>query len=170
MQWYELVFSAISLRSFSVLWFWIALAGFWTIVTRNVMGVPQDVILNARTDARAAEEMLWLTRFHVRRKLAMPAGLRVALVAVVAFVLSGLLALALAGLDAAQALFLMGAPWALIEALRLRLAHRLAAEAPDAETLANRLIWHRIMVQAIATTAIFITLIWGVWRVLSLSI
>ncbi|MDB6453432.1 hypothetical protein [Falsirhodobacter sp. 20TX0035] len=170
MQWYELVFSAISLRSFSVLWFWIALAGFWTVVTRQVMGVPQDLILNARHDPRAAEDMLWLARFHVRRRLAMPSALRVALVALVAFALSGLLALALAGLDSAQALFLMGAPWAAIEGLRLRLAHRLAAEAPDAETLASRLTWHRIAVQAIATAAVFVTLIWGVWRVLSLSI
>lgn len=170
MQWYELVFSAISLRSFSVLWFWIALAGFWTIVTRHVMGVPLDLILNARQDARAAEDMMWLARFHVRRRLAVPALWRVALVAAVAFALSTLLALALAGLDAAQALFLMGAPWTMIEVLRQRLAHRLAAEAPNAETLANLLLWHRITVQVIASASIFVTLGWGVWRVLSLSL
>lgn len=169
MQWYELLFSMISTRSFSVLWFWIALIGFWTVVTRRVMGVPHDLVLAARLDARAADDVLWLARFDVRRRLALPAVQRVAMVAGAAFVLSALLALALSGLEAAQALLLMLAPWVGIEGMRHRLAHRLDAEAPDARTLVHRLVWHRIAVQGVATLSVSATLLWGAWHNLNLA-
>lgn len=168
MQWYELLFSAISLRSFSVLWFWIAFFAFWSLVTRRVMGVPFDLLLTARNDARAADDVMWLARFDVRRRLAVPALHRVVIVGLAAFALSMLLALALTGLEAAQALFLTAAPYALVEMLRLRLAHGLAERQPDAQTLVDALIWHRIAVQAIAAMSVFLTILWGAWRNLSL--
>ncbi|WP_128253967.1 component of SufBCD complex [Falsirhodobacter deserti] len=171
MQWYELLLSPLSLRSFSSLWFWIALVAFWTLVNRRVMGVPFDRVLAAREgDAEAASEAEALARIEVRRRLRPSQGVRMVHVALAAFVGTALTLLALAGLELAQALALMILPWLLIELLRQRLARRLDAEAPDATTLVDRLIWHRLGTQAIGGIAIFVTVLWGAWRNLSLSI
>lgn len=170
MQWYELLFSAISTRSFSVLWYWIALIGFWSVVQARVMGVPVALISDTRSDPRAADDMLWLARFDVRRRLSRPPAVRVAAVAGAAFILSILILNAALGLEAAQALAFIAVPWCLIEALRERLARRLAAEGPNAEALAQILLWHRFAVQIIASISIFLAVVWGVLRLLILSI
>lgn len=151
------------------MWFWIAFAGFWTVATRRVMGVPFDLLLAAQKDPRAADDVMWLARFDVRRRLDVPPLHRVIVVGLSAFALSALLALAASGLEAAQALFLIAAPYALVEVLRLRLAYRLADMQPDAKTLVQTLIWHRIAVQAVAAMSVFLTILWGAWRNLSLS-
>lgn len=168
-QWYEILLSPISLRSFSSVWFWIALAGFWTVQNRHVMGVPFDRVLAAREgDDDAGAEALTLARLHVRRRLRRADG--VMRVAVAAFAASTAVALAVSGLELAQAVALMLLPWLWIETLRQRLAHRLAEDAPDAAALVRHLILHRLTVQAITGAAIFVTVLWGAWRNLSLSI
>ncbi|QUS35468.1 hypothetical protein [Falsirhodobacter algicola] len=168
MQWYDLFLSLISLRSFSVLWYWIALWFFWSVVTRRVLGVPGELAIRAQSDPRAAEEALWFARFEVRRRMAVSAPRRMIAVTLLAFAASALLTLALSGLEAAQALLPFLLPWILIEALRERLARRLMRDAPGAEALAGLLIWHKIAMQAIAGGTIFLTFIWGAWRNLSL--
>ena len=46
------VFELIDMRSFSNLWFWIALAVLWSSVSHWVLGVPWDMVMRARKDDR----------------------------------------------------------------------------------------------------------------------
>ncbi|MCJ8139670.1 hypothetical protein [Falsirhodobacter halotolerans] len=166
-HWYDLLLSPISARSFASIWYWIALVGFWAMQQRQVLGVPATVL--AEGGERAAEDALVLARVHVRRMLNVAPVMRVAQVAGGAFAGSLVLALALAGLEMAQALLPILLPWLAVVVLRLRLAQRLAAQGPDAAALVERLLWHRLGVQALAGGAIFLAVLWGAWRNLTLA-
>ena len=47
MNWYELLNEMIDMRSFSNLWFWIALAVMWSTTSHWVLGVPFDMVIRA---------------------------------------------------------------------------------------------------------------------------
>ena len=69
MDWYESVFEVIDMRSFSNLWYWIALAVFWSSVSHWVLGVPHDLIMRARREngGQAMEDLHDLIRINVNR-------------------------------------------------------------------------------------------------------
>ncbi len=46
-----LIFDLIDMRSFSNLWYWIALAVTWSSTSHWVLGVPFDMVLRARRKA-----------------------------------------------------------------------------------------------------------------------
>jgi hypothetical protein len=46
--WYSNVFEVIDMRSFSSLWYWIALAVMWSSASHYVLGVPFDLVQRAR--------------------------------------------------------------------------------------------------------------------------
>ncbi|MEC7258626.1 MAG: component of SufBCD complex, partial [Pseudomonadota bacterium] len=48
MDWYSSIFELIDMRSFSNLWFWIALAVTWSTTSHWVLGVPFDMVNRAR--------------------------------------------------------------------------------------------------------------------------
>ena len=48
MDWYGTVFELIDMRSFSNLWYWIALAVTWSSASHWVLGVPWDMAIRAR--------------------------------------------------------------------------------------------------------------------------
>ncbi|WP_153010499.1 hypothetical protein [Falsirhodobacter sp. alg1] len=154
-----------------MLWYWFALIGFWLAAVRHVMGVPFSRVLAAHAgDTEAAEDTMVLARLTVRSILRVTPTRRLVHVALIAFGLTMLVALALAGLEMAQAGLFFAVPWVMIAALRLSLANRFAQTAPNAAELVQRLIWHRITVQGIAGVTLFIALLWGAWRNLSLAL
>ena len=60
----------IDLRSFSNLWYWIALATLWSSVSHWVLGVPHDMIQRARREGgQAQSDVEDLVRININRLL-----------------------------------------------------------------------------------------------------
>ena len=50
----DLAFEVIDMRSFSNLWYWVALAVLWSSASHWVMGIPHDMIYRARRPESSA--------------------------------------------------------------------------------------------------------------------
>lgn len=166
MEWYTLVLLLIDMRSFSSLWYWIALAVLWSSVSHWVMGVPFDLITRARRqDEGAADDLAMLAGINARRMLYISRRGGMWVIGFVCFMLTilGLLA-ALYGVEFAQAVLLMFAPMVLVGYLTLRLALRVEAEAPAGTALVRLLMRHRFVTQLIGMIAIFVTALFGMYQ------
>jgi len=70
LDWYSTVFELIDMRSFSNLWFWIALAVMWSTTSHWVLGVPWDMVLRAqREGGQYEEDLLDIVRINTNRLL-----------------------------------------------------------------------------------------------------
>lgn len=174
-------------RSFSSIWFWLALAAAWTLAGRSVLGVPADVVAAARRAARpgapAPEEgraglllLDWLSLTLPRWRV-LPGDGQI-LLAVAAFGLTVLATLGFAyGREAAQALTLLLAPFGLLTLIRIRLARRMAGvlsaaragrlPADDAAHEAARaLTRHRWVVTGLSLLSVGAAALWGtIWMI-----
>jgi len=164
LDWYETVFELIDMRSFSNLWYWIALAVVWSASSHYVLGVPYDMVTRARRDGGAAEEDLRdMVRVNVNRLLYIATVSGLWIVALGTFLLTTLASLGfLYGVEFAQALFLLALPLSAVFALSVRTARRI--HAADGEGLHKMLQRHRIGVQFIGMIAIFVTAFWGMYQ------
>jgi len=165
-QWYELIFVLIDLRSFSNLWYWIGLAVVWSSASHWVIGVPFDMIGRARRHGgTAAEDLATLARINSGRLLYISRAAGAWVIGTVCFVLTllGLLAV-FYGVELAQAVLLLFAPMVLVGYLSLRTALRIETEAPVGDALIRRLVRHRFAVQLIAMVSIFVTALFGMYQ------
>ena len=90
-DWYQSVFELIDLRSFSNLWFWIALAVMWSSASHWVLGVPYDLVLRARRNGGdAVADMEDLVRINVSRLLYIGRMSGLWLAGITCFLLTGL--------------------------------------------------------------------------------
>ncbi|MCC5986658.1 MAG: component of SufBCD complex [Pararhodobacter sp.] len=172
MNWYDNVFSMIDLRSFTNLWYWIALAVTWSSLSHYVIGVPFDMVQRARRNGgQAMVDLEALVDIQTRRQLYI---LRTGGVWVIGFWSAFISALAVIGfgyrVELAQALTLLFLPMSLVFVLGFRLAARLEAETPRDEALTRRLTWHRFKVQLIGMFSILITALWGMWQFHSIGV
>ena len=170
----QTIFDLIDMRSFSNLWYWIALAVTWSTASHYVLGVPFDLIVRARRrGGPEAEDMLMLTAVHVRRLLAIGREAGVTLTLAGSFLISLVLMLGFAfRFEFAQAVALIVVPLSGVGLLSLHTAARLEpvlAEAPEVETVARILIRHRVSVQAVGMCAICVTALWGMFQNMQLS-
>ncbi len=166
MDWTRTVFDVIDMRSFSNLWYWIALAVAWSLASHYVLGVPFDMIGRAaRQGGRAQADLEDLVRIRSGRLLSLVEVLGAWLVATVAMVLTILFVLGVAyGLEFAQAVFLIAFPMTFAKALSVRCARQIRAEGLRGAALRRRVSRHRFVVQAIGMVAIFVTAMWGMYR------
>nr|MDJ0826631.1 component of SufBCD complex [Rhodobacter sp.] len=68
MNWYDTVFELIDMRSFSNLWYWIALAVLWSTSSHWILGVPFDLVQRAsRYGGEAEVDLTDLVRINVNR-------------------------------------------------------------------------------------------------------
>jgi hypothetical protein len=171
-DWYQTVFDVIDLRSFSNLWYWIALAVLWSSASHWVLGVPWDMITRARRHGGQAEaDMMVLVGINVRRIMYVAQNAGLWLVGFVAFVLTALGLMAFwYWVEFAQAVFLFAAPMAVVGAASVRVARQIEEAGPDAEALFHRLFWHRVTIQGVGIVAIFVTAMWGMWQNLNAAI
>jgi len=163
---FDTIYSLIDMRSFSNLWYWIALAVIWSSASHWVLGVPFDMVLRARRKGgRAADDMVVLTRVNVARLLNIGRDAGVILAIVVSFLLSSLVVLGFVyGIEFAQAVALIFVPLSIVGLLSLRAAARLEPILTDTvtpETVAAALSRHRISIQAVGMVAITATAMWG---------
>ena len=156
----------IDLRSFSNLWFWIALAVMWSTASHWVLGVPYDMVGRAaRMGGESEADLEDMVRINVNRLLYIAAEAGLWITAIGTFMLAALCVAGFwFGVEFAQALFLLGFPMSLVGLLSLRSAHVIRARSLSGPDLRRRLTRHRIGVQAIGMVAIFITALWGMYQ------
>lgn len=166
MDWYETVFELIDMRSFSNLWFWIALAVMWSTASHWVLGVPYDMVTRARRNgAQAQVDLEAMVRINVNRLLyiSQVAGLWV--VALGCFFLTGLALTGFVyGVEFTQAVFLLLFPMSLVGLLSLRTARLIDRDEDHGNDLYRRLMRHRIATQVIGMVSIFVTAMWGMYQ------
>ncbi|WP_299813637.1 component of SufBCD complex [uncultured Jannaschia sp.] len=166
----ELAFEAIDLRSFSNLWFWIALAVLWSTASHWIVGVPFDLVRRAASgDTEALADMKTLARVHARRLAFIADSAGIVIVALLCFAITSLaLAGFLYGLEFAQAVLLLLIPMTLVGGITLRAARRVPGL--DVNDLGNLLWRTRRTIQLIGILSIFVTSMWGMWVNLNVSV
>lgn len=163
MNFLELATEVIDLRSFSNLWYWIALAALWSTASHWVVGVPFDMVTRARRGhERSTHDMRVLAEVDVARILTIIEISGPWLAGFAAFLITGLGVLGWGyDVEFAQAVFLLAFPMTLVAILTVHTARGL--RATGFENLGRRLRNHRMMVQGIGVISIFITAFWGMW-------
>lgn len=166
MDWYSTVFELIDLRSFSNLWFWIALAVVWSTNAHWVIGVPFDLIQRAaRQGGEAQQDLEDMVRISCNRLLYITSVAGLWLQGLSAAFLTSLAILGFwYGIEFAQALLLLMGPMMIVWSISIAAARRIRADALTGDALHRRLIRHRILTQAIGMVSIFVTAIWGMYQ------
>ena len=165
MSLYKLMVNFIDLRSFSNLWYWIALFAIWTRAVRFGLGVPYYMVTAARRDGgQALQDLEGMARISTARMLAFSRGLGPWLVGLVSFAgtILGLLAFAYNS-GFARALFCLFVPLCLLGYLSLRAAIRVEAGEDRGEALLALLTQHRLTVQFLAIVAVGATMLFGLY-------
>lgn len=166
MQGVHSAFAGIDVRSFDNVWYWFAVAAFWTAAGSRALGIPFAMAGRARRrGGQEAADLDALAAIAARRA----AGLaRAAAVPAVALASCGLSMLAVLGFrygsEFAQAAFLLAMPAALLGLLRMRLALRLERERLTGEALWRALSRHRAATQALGAVSILLAAFWGALR------
>ncbi len=160
------------MRSFSNLWYWIALAVTWSSASHWVMGVPFDMVHRARRVGGQAEADLEdIARVNVNRLLYIARVSGLWILGLGCFVLSTLAMLGFwYGIEFAQAVFLLGFPMSIVGLLQLSTARRIATEQASGELLRRRLTRCRLYTQMIGTVSIFVTALWGMYQNLTIGV
>lgn len=172
MDWYSTVFEIIDMRSFSNLWYWIALAVAWSTVSHWVIGVPFDLIQKAaRLGGEAQHDLEDLVRINCNRLLyvAGVSGLWILGIASALFTSLAIMAFWY-GVEFAQAVFLLLFPITLAGLMSLNTAAVIRERGLTGEDLHKRLHRHRVQTQFLGMAAIFVTSLFGMYQNLSLGV
>jgi len=169
---YTTIFEVIDMRSFSNLWYWIALAVLWSSAAHWTLGVPFDMIQRARRKGEEAQlDLEDITRINVKRLLMISSVAGLWILGFVTFLLTmlGLLAFYYA-VEFAQAVFLMALPMSLVGALSVSVAQRINDQHIQGTDLIRVLLRHRFWIQVIGVIAIFFSALWGMYQNLQLGV
>lgn len=172
MDLYDKVFSYIDMRSFSNLWYWIALAVLWSSTSHWVLGVPHDLIVRGRSEGGQAQQDLEdMVRINAGRLLTMIDRAALWIAALAGFWLSviGMLGFYY-DIEFAQAIFFLAAPMTLVVWLSGRTSRRIVAGENTGAALHRRLTVHRRYVQSVGMLSIFVTAMFGMWQNINASI
>ena len=166
MDWYSTVFELIDMRSFSNLWFWIALAVLWSSASHYVLGVPWDMITRARRGhEQAVADMNQLAAINSRRILYIGRESGLLMTGLIFFMLTGAMLLGwVYDREFAQAVFLLLLPMSLVWILSVRTANHIDAQALTGDALISKFNRHRLLIQLIGMISIFFTAIWGMYQ------
>lgn len=166
MDWYSAVFELIDMRSFSNLWYWIALAAVWSQTSRYVLGVPYDLIQRAgRHGGQAQEDLEDLVRINAGRLLYVAETSGLWIVGAFAAMLTSLIIMAFVyEVEFAQAVFFLGAPMSVVGYLSLLAAAEIRDNGLAGDELRRKLYRHRTATQFVGMIAIFATAMWGMYQ------
>ena len=172
MNWYQLLFELIDMRSFSNLWYWIALGVIWSSASHWVLGVPYDMVYRARKEqGQALADLETLVRINVTRMLHASRSYGTWLIGVVCFMVTvlGLLAFWY-NVEFAQAVLFLFAPLCILGYLSLRTSVKIEAGDGQGEPLFRRLGRHRLSVQVLGMLSIFVTSLYGMYVNIQISV
>lgn len=166
------IFELIDMRSFSNLWYWIALAVMWSTASHWVLGVPFDMVAHARKHGGQAQHDLEdLVRINTSRLLYIGRISGLWLIGFASFLLSGLVVLGFFyDVEFAQAVFLLFFPMCIVGLLSLATSRRIAEQGISGEALQKRLMRHRLYIQMIGVLSIFVTAMWGMYQNFSVGV
>ena len=169
---FDTALDVIDFRSFSNLWYWIALATLWSSVSHWVLGVPHDMIQRARREGgQAQSDVEDLVRININRLMHVVDSGAWLLVGLAAFWLTSLLVLGFwYDVEFAQAIVMLLAPMMLVVWVSIRSSRRIMAEDGTGEALLHRLTIHRRIVQVIGMLSITATALSGTWQNINISI
>ncbi|WP_420567306.1 component of SufBCD complex [Thalassovita sp.] len=177
MSWYELLNEMIDMRSFSNLWFWIALAVMWSTTSHWVLGVPFDLVIRAGRHAQregpnqTQQDLEDLVRVNINRLLYISGVSGLWLLGLGCFFFTILAGLGFVyDVQLAQAVFCLLAPLTIVGILSLNTARRIRDEELSGAALRKRLTRHRIWVQVIGMISIFVTTIWGIYQIYTVNL
>ena len=165
-DWYNVIFELIDMRSFSNLWYWIVLAVLWSTASHWVLGVPFDMISRAKKQSgQAQDDLEVMVRINVSRMLYIARAAGSWLVAIWAFALTVLVLLGFAyDNEFAQAVLFLYVPFSILMALSLRTSLLIEASEGMGEALHRRLLRHRVATQVLGMLAIFLTSLFGMYQ------
>lgn len=171
MNLFQILSEMIDMRSFSNLWYWIILAIAWSSASHWILGVPFDLVGRARRKGgKSAQDFETLVQINVSRRLYVMRTAGAWIVALVSFLLSGLLVLGFwFSIEFAQAVLLIAAPMTVVSLFGLRFAARIERENLQGEALIKAFHNLRMITQAIGVVSIFVTSMWGMWQNLQLG-
>ncbi len=172
MDWVQVIFELIDMRSFSNLWYWIALAVLWSSASHWVLGVPFDMITRARREqGQALDDLEAIVRINTTRMLFIAQTSGLWLVAFISFVMAMLAVLAVFyRVEFAQAVLLLMVPATILGVLSLRTARLIAAGEAQGQALFRRLIRHRFSTQILGMLAIFVTAMFGMYQNIQIGV
>ncbi|MEX5565298.1 component of SufBCD complex [Pseudophaeobacter sp. 1A16562] len=172
MDLFQTLTEMIDLRSFSNLWYWIALAVMWSTASHWILGVPFDMVHRARKNGgQSAEDLEDLVRINVNRMLYVVQMAGLWILAIACFVLSSLATLGFGlGVEFAQAVFLLLFPMAAVGLVNLATARSIRLNEPQGDALYRRLATCRFAIQIIGMISIFVTAMWGMYQNLRLGV
>jgi len=149
-DWNQAIFSVVSLHTFSNVWYWLAVAVTWSVASHWILGVPFDMVFRAkRHGGDAMDDLELIVAVNLRR---MTPILDVA-------------GLWMAGLGS----FILS-PLSIATVMNFRLCRRFSQKLPQGELLTRTLIRTRFWIQVIAMLSIFLTSLYGMFRILSLPV
>jgi len=166
MSWFEIIFEVIDMRSFSNLWYWIALAVAWSTASHWVLGIPYDMVLRARRrGGQAMADLEDMVRINTNRILLIGSVAGLWMIAITSAILTTLGILGFAyRMEFAQAVFLIAFPMSFVGLLSISSASQICEEAIRGDQLCRRLVRHRFWTQFIGMLAIFVTAMWGMYK------
>jgi hypothetical protein len=166
LDWYQTLFEVIDMRSFSNLWYWIAIAVTWSTTSHYVLGVPFDMLQRARRHGGQADaDFEAMVHINVNRLNYIRGLSGVWLVVLASTLISALVILGFwYGVEFAQAVFLIAFPLSIIAGLSFRAAEMIARIGETGEALKRRIIRHRFSTQIVGMLALLATAFWGMWR------
>ena len=165
MNWYQMLFDLIDMRSFSNLWYWIALGVIWSSASHWVLGVPYDMIARARREGGQPQvDVETLVRINVDRMLHASRNHGPALIGTTSFLATVLGLLGFVYLvEFAQAVLMIFVPLVVLVYLSLRTSVMIEAGQGQGEDLLRRLGRHRLSVQVLGMLSIFVTSMYGMY-------
>ncbi len=165
------LFELIDTRSFSNMWYWIALAVVWSSAAHYGLGVPYDLVQRAkRKGGQAAVDLEDMVRINCSRMLFIGSISGLWIIGLTCFFLTGLAGLGFVyRLEFAQAVFLIAFPLAIVGGMSLSTARLIVDEGITGDDLFKKLSRHRLYVQIIGMFAIFITAMWGMYQNITLG-
>lgn len=172
MDLFQTLTEMIDLRSFSNLWYWIALAVMWSTASHWILGVPFDMVHRARKNGgQSAEDLEDLVRINVNRMLYVVQMAGLWILAIACFLLSSLATLGFGlNVEFAQAVFLLLFPMAAVGLVNLATARSIRMNEPQGDALYRRLATCRFAIQIIGMISIFVTAMWGMYQNLRLGV
>jgi len=172
LEWYQIIFEMIDMRSFSNLWYWIALAVLWSTASHWVLGVPFDLITRARQmGGDAQQDLETLVRINVARLLFIARTSGTWVIGLAFFMVSVLLMLGFYyGIEFAQALTFFVVPMAILSGLSVRSARIIEAGENEGAALHRRLSRHRISIQFLGMLSILVTSMFGMYQNLQIGV
>ena len=171
MSLFETLSEMIDLRSFSNLWYWIALAVMWSTLSHRILGVPFDMVHRARkSGGQAVQDLDDLVRINVNRMMFVVRSAGVWLLGLACFFLSALATLGFVlGMEIAQAVFLLVFPLSLVVLINLMTAQKVLQKEAQGEDLYKAMTTCRFLIQLLGMIFIFVTALWGMYQNLNIG-